>query len=88
MHHLHLLQRFPFKDNWMKELGSEVAGGSDDHQQTQPTSKTQLSSTVRLVGEQPPCLLTKEIGKDVLLGCESTNLRTERLVFQLCASVC
>ena len=30
------------KDNWMKELGSEVAGGSEDSQQIQPTLKTQL----------------------------------------------
>ena len=74
-----------FKDNWMKELGSEVAGGSEDSQQTQPKSKTQLS-TLRLVGEQPPGLLTKEIGKDVLLGCESTNFRTVRLV-KSCVSV-
>ena len=28
------------------------------------------------MGEQPPGLLTKEIGKDVLFGCESTNSRT------------
>ena len=74
-----------FKDNWMKELGSEVAGGSEDSQQTQPKSKTQLL-TGRLVGEQPPGLLTKEIGKDVLLGCESTNFRTVRLV-KRCVSV-
>ena len=39
-----------FKDNWMKELGSEVAGGSEDFQQTQPKKpKTQLLSTGRLV---------------------------------------
>ena len=34
--------KISFKDNWMKELGSEVAGGSEDSQQTQPKSKTQL----------------------------------------------
>ena len=28
--------KIPFKDNWMKELGSEVAGGGKDSQQTQP----------------------------------------------------
>ena len=32
------------------------------------------------MSEQPPGLLTKEIGKDVLFGCESTNSRTERPV--------
>ena len=30
------------------------------------------------MSEQPPGLLTKEIGKDVLFGCESTNSRTVR----------
>ena len=36
--------------------------------------------TVRHVSEQPSGLVTQEIGKDVLFGCESTNSRTERLV--------
>ena len=72
--------KISFKDNWMKELYSEAAGGGDDSKQIQPKSKTQLSSTERLVSEQPPGLLTMEIGKDVLFGCESTNSRTERLV--------
>ena len=31
--------KISFKDNWMKELGSEVAGGSEDSQQIQPKSK-------------------------------------------------
>ena len=35
---------------------------------------------MRPVSEQPPGLLTKEIEKDVLFGCESTNSRTGRLV--------
>ena len=64
----------------MKELDSEVAGSSGVSQQIQPKSKTQLSSTERLVSEQPPGLLTKEIEKDVLFGCESTNSRTGRPV--------
>ena len=34
--------KISFKDNWMKELGSEDAGGGKDSQQTQPRSKTQL----------------------------------------------
>ena len=32
------------------------------------------------MSEQPPGLLTTEIEKDVLFGCESTNSRTERPV--------
>ena len=68
-----------YKDNWMKELDSEVAGG-EDSQQIQPKSKTQLSRTGRPVSEQPSGLLTQEIRKDVLFGRESTNSRTVRPV--------
>ena len=78
--------KISFKDNWLKELDSEVAGGSEDSQQLEPKSKTQLSRTVRPVSEQPSGLLSKEIGKDVLFGCESTNSRTERHV-KSCVSV-
>ena len=73
--------KISFKDNWMKKLGSEVAGGSEDSQQTQPKSKTQLLSTERPVkSEQPSSSLTQEIEKGVLFGCENTNVRTVRLV--------
>ena len=37
-----LLPKISFRDGWMKELGSEVAGGSEDSQQTQPRSKTPI----------------------------------------------
>ena len=70
-----------FENNWMKELGSEVAGGSEDSQPTQPKSNTQLLSTERPVkSEQPSGSLTQEIEKGVLFGCESTNESTERPV--------
>ena len=65
--------KISFKDNWMKELGSEVAGGSEDAQRIQPKPKTQVSRTVRPVGEQP---LTQEIEKDVLFGREGTEHST------------
>ena len=61
--------KISLKDNWMKELDSEVAGGGEDSQQTQPKSKNKLSSTGRPASEQPSGLLTQEIGKDVLFGC-------------------
>ena len=38
------------------------------------------------MSEQPPGLPTKEIEKDVLFGCESTNSRTVRRV-QSCVPV-
>ena len=41
--------KISFKDNWMKELGSEVAGGSEDSQQTQPKTKNPIVRTVRPV---------------------------------------
>ena len=73
--------KISLKDKWMKELDSEVAGGSEDSQQIQPKSKTQVLSTGRLVkSEQPSGLLTQEIGTDVLFGCESTISRTVRFV--------
>ena len=31
--------KISYKDNWMKELGSEVAGGGKDSQQTQPKTR-------------------------------------------------
>ena len=36
-----------YKDNWMNELDSEVAGSSKDTQRIQPKPKPQLSRTVR-----------------------------------------
>ena len=44
-------QKISFIDNWMKELDSEGFGGSEDSQQIQPKSKTQLSRTERPVSE-------------------------------------
>ena len=49
MRHLDLFRRFSFKDNWMKELGSEVAGGSEDSRQTQPKTKNPIVRTERPV---------------------------------------
>ena len=81
MRHLDFLRRFLFKDKWMKELGSEVAGGGKDSQQAQPKNKNPMVRTGRLVlAEQPSRSLTQEIDKRVLLDCESTNVRTSRLV--------
>ena len=52
--------KISFKDNWMNELDSEVAEGSEDSQQTQPKSKTQLLSTARPVkSEQSIGLITQ-----------------------------
>ena len=47
-----------YKDNWMCDLDSEVAGSSKDTHRIEPTPKTQLSSTVR-----PVCGEKEEIEK-------------------------
>ena len=73
--------KISFQDTWMKELGSEVAGGGEDSQQTQPKTKNPIVRTVRLVkSEQPSGSSVQEIDKRVLLASESTNVRTVRLV--------
>ena len=66
-------RKISFQDNWMKELDSEVAGSSKDTQRIQPKPKTQLSRTVRPVGEQQ---FTQEIEKDVLFSREGTKHST------------
>ena len=69
--------KISFKDNW----SSEVAGGSEDSQQTQPKTKNPIVRTGRLVkSEQPFGSITQEIDKGVLFGWESINVRTERPV--------
>ena len=71
--------KISFKDNWMTELGSEVAGGSEHSQQTQPKNKNPIVRTWRLVkSEQPSGSSAREIDKRFLLGCESTNVSVER----------
>ena len=41
--------KISFIDNWMKELGSEVAGGGKESQQTQPKTKNPTVRTGKLV---------------------------------------
>ena len=73
--------KISFKDNWMKELGSEVAGGGKDSQQTQPKNKHPIVRTGRSVmAEQPSVSSAQEINKRVFPDCESTNVRTGRPV--------
>ena len=46
--------KISFKDNWMKELGSEVAGGGKDSQQTQPKTQNPIVTTGRHVKSEQP----------------------------------
>ena len=81
MRHLDLLRRFLLKTIGGKNWVQKLLEGSEDAQQTQPKTKNPIVSTERSVkSEQPSGLLTQEIEKDVLFGCESANVSTERLV--------
>ena len=50
--------KISYKDNWMCDLDSDIAGSSKDIQRIEPKPKTQLSNTGRPVGGQES---TKEI---------------------------
>ena len=63
-------------------MGSELAGGGKDSQQTQPKTKKTIVRTGRPVStEQPSGSSAQEIDERFLLGCESTNERTGRPVY-------
>ena len=49
MRHLDTLPKISFKDNWMKEFDSEVAGGGKDSQQIPPKTKNPIVRTRRPV---------------------------------------
>ena len=68
-----------YKDNWMTELGSEVAGDGEESQQTQPKTKNPIVRTGRpVLAEQPSGSSVQEIDKRVSRGCESTDVSFER----------
>ena len=70
--------KISFKDNWMKELGAEIAGHSESSQ-TQPKTTNPIVRTGRPVSTEPPSSSSaQEIDKRFLLGCESTNVSVER----------
>ena len=78
--------KISFTDNWMKELGSEVAGHGESSQRTQPKTTNPIVRTGRPVStKQTFSWSGQEIDKRFLLGCESTNERTGRPV---CTIVC
>ena len=74
--------KISFTDNWMKELGSEVAGHGESSQRTQPKTTNPIVRTGRPVStEQTFSSSAQDIDKRFLLGCESTNERTGRPVY-------
>ena len=76
------------KDIWMKELGSEVAGGREDTQQTQPKTKNSTVRTGRpVLAEQQSCSSVREIEKVSNLTAK-TPMNEQGDLFSNCASVC
>ena len=71
--------KISLKDDWMKELGSELARQAEGSQPTQPNLNS-IHRTGRLVvTEQTSRSSTQEIDTRFSLDCESTNLFVERL---------
>ena len=71
--------KISFRDNWMKELGSEVAGQAESSQPTQPKTPNPIHRTGRPVTtEQTSRSSAQEIDTRFSLGCKSTNLSVER----------
>ena len=63
--------KISFKDSWMKELGSEVAGEAES---SQPKTPKPIHRTGRLVTtEQTSRSSSEEIDTRFLLGCESVE---------------
>ena len=73
--------KISFQDNWMKELGSEVAGGGEDSQQTQPKTKHPIVRSVRPVNSCAP-VSVERLDKDKYAdeNVDADQIRTERLV--------
>ena len=70
-----------FKDNCMKELGSEVAGGGEDSQQTQPNTKNPIVRTGRPVSSCMPVSVERlDQDKDADENVDADHVRTVRPV--------
>ena len=71
--------KISLRDNWMKELGSEVAGQAESSQQTQPNPNPIHRTGRPVETEQTSRSSAQEIDTCCSLSCESTNLSVERL---------
>ena len=71
--------KISLRNDWMKELGSEVARQAESSQPTQPNTNP-IYRTRRLVTTEPPSRSSaQEIDTRFSLDCENTNLFVERL---------
>ena len=73
------LPKTSLRNDWMKELGSEVARQAEDNQPTQPNPNPIYRTERPVVTEQTSRSSAQEIDTRFLLGCENTNLFADRL---------
>ena len=66
-----LPSKISFEDNWMTELGSEVAGGGKDPHQTQPKTKNPIVRTGRLVLRNHPVPVLRKSKKVSYLAAKA-----------------
>ena len=78
--------KISFEDNWMKELGSEVAGGSEDSHQTQPKTKHPIVRTGRLLSEQQSVSSVQEIENVSYLAAKAP-MKEQGDLFSSCVPV-
>ena len=71
--------KISFKDNWMKQLDSEVVRQAESSQPTQPNPKPIHRTGRPVETEQTSRSNAQEIDTRFSLDCENTNLSTERL---------
>ena len=71
--------KISLRDNWMKELGSQVAGQAESSQPTQPNPNPIHRTGRPVETEQTSRSSAQEIDTLCSLSCESTNLSVERL---------
>ena len=71
--------KISLRDNWMKELGSEVARQAAGSQLTQPNPNPVYRTGRPVVTEQTSRWSDQEMDTRFSLDCKNTNLFVERL---------
>ena len=71
--------KISLRNDWMKELGSEVARQAEDNQPTQPNPNPIYRTVRSVVTEQTSRSSAQEIDTRFSLDCKNTNLFVERL---------
>ena len=79
--------KISFKDSWMKELGSEVAGGEKDSQQTLPKTKHPIVRTGRLVLSEQQCGSTVQEIENVSDVIAKAPVKEQGDLFSSCVPV-